>query len=68
MPAKACSRCGATKPASDFNINKTTSSGLTSHCKVLPSALRRLGAALRLFPVPAGNSAGRANCKTQSTA
>jgi hypothetical protein len=34
VPAKACSRCGATKPASDFNINKTTSSGLTSHCKV----------------------------------
>lgn len=36
VPAKACSRCGATKPASDFNINKTTSSGLTSHCKVHP--------------------------------
>jgi hypothetical protein len=35
VPAKACSRCGATKPASDFNINKTTSSGLTSHCKVV---------------------------------
>lgn len=35
--AKACSRCGDTKPASVFNINKTTSSGLTSHCKVLTS-------------------------------
>lgn len=34
VPAKSCSRCGETKPASDFNINKTTSSGLTSHCKV----------------------------------
>lgn len=34
MGAKSCSRCGATKPATDFNINKTTSSGLTSHCKV----------------------------------
>ena len=40
MPAKACSRCGATKPASDFNINKTTSSGLTSHCKVLLGLLQ----------------------------
>ena len=32
--SKSCSRCLEVKPASEFNINKTTSSGLTSHCKV----------------------------------
>ena len=34
VKSKSCSRCLEVKAASEFNINKTTSSGLTSHCKV----------------------------------
>ena len=36
VDSKDCSRCGKHKLAAEFNINKTTSSGLTSHCKVSP--------------------------------
>lgn len=30
---KYCSRCGTTKPASDFHLNKARSSGLCTYCK-----------------------------------
>lgn len=38
---KGCSRCGKMKQATEFNINKTTSSGLTSHCKARPQPATR---------------------------
>ena len=39
VKSKSCSRCLEVKAASEFNINKTTSSGLTSHCKAFPRFL-----------------------------
>lgn len=33
-PLKACSRCQASKPTSEFGINRATPDGLQYHCKV----------------------------------